>query len=102
MTTTTETVLQSLLDISNTDTSALNKLDILIDICTEEAKAYTNQTDETVLRTLIIPMVCERWTKIGSEGLSSASFNGVNESFLDDYSQTVQRLLRAKRRLRCL
>lgn len=92
----------SLLDIAQTDTSALTKLDLLIDICTEEAKAFTNQEDNEIIKNVVIAMVCERWNKLGSEGISSASFNGVSENFIDGYSQTVQSLLRAKRRLRLL
>lgn len=94
--------LSSLLDIPQTDTSALAKLELLIDICTEEAKSFTNQTDNEVIQNVVIAMVSERWSKLGSEGLNSASFNGVNESFIEDYSLTVQRLLRAKRRLKVI
>jgi hypothetical protein len=89
-----------LLDIDSSDTEALTKLELLIDICTEEAVAFTNQTDTDELQNLILLMVSERWNKIGYEGFSSYSYSGVSESLLEDYSLTVQRMIASKRKLK--
>lgn len=91
----------ALLGIDSSDSKALAMLDLLIDICTDEAAAYTNQEAEN-LSSLIKLMVIERYNKLGNEGLSSVSFSGISENYLDDYSASLVRLLQSKRRVKVL
>ena len=89
----------ALLDIDSNDSKSLAVLDILIDICTDEATAYTRQEAEKIT-SLIKLMVIERYNKIGNEGLASTSFAGVGENFLEDYSASLVRLLQSKRKIK--
>lgn len=89
----------TLLGIDNGDNEALANLDLLIYLCTDEAVNFTNNTADN-LEALITMMVQERWSKLDSMGVSSASYSGVSETYVTDYSEAVQRLIRSKRKLK--
>ena len=45
-------------------------------------------------------MVIERYNKIGTEGASSVSTNGINESYIEDYSRPIKEKLIKNRKVR--
>ena len=47
-------------------------------------------------------MVIERYNKLGTEGLTSVSTNGINEEHTDGYSETVLSKLRKNRKVKCV
>lgn len=91
-----------ILSISADDTSALDLIETLISICTDEAVTFTHEQDTTKLEDLIIRMVCERYNTLDYSGISSTSYSGVSQSFRDGYSEQVKSLIRAKRHLKLI
>jgi len=91
-----------ILSIDEKDTQALDLVETLIDLCSDEAVAYTNETDVTKLEELIIRMVCERYNTIDYEGLSSVSYSGVSQHFIDGYSDGIKKLIASKRHLKLI
>lgn len=89
-----------ILGISEEDTQAQDLIQTLIDICSDEAIAFTHEKDTEKLEELIIRMVCERYNTLDYEGLSSVSYSGVSQSFHSDYSDAVKRLMASKRHLK--
>jgi hypothetical protein len=89
-----------ILSISEDDTSALDLIQTLIDICSDEAVAFTHEKDTEKLEEVIIAMVVERYNTLDYAGISSTSYSGVSQSFRDGYSEQVKALIRAKRHLK--
>lgn len=70
----------------------------LIFSCTEDAATFCNRaTTDEILTPVIIEMVVESYNHLGAEGVTSQSYSGVSESYLDDYSAKVKRMLRNRR-----
>ena len=91
-----------ILGISEEDTNALDLVETLIDICSDEAVAFTNENDLTQLEDLIIRMVCERYNTIDYEGIESTSYSGVSQHFRDGYSDGIKKLIASKRHLKLI
>jgi hypothetical protein len=64
-----------------------------VDFCNLDG--YSSKLDSAV-----ISMVIERYNKIGTEGASSVSTNGINESYMEDYSKPVIKKLIKNRKVR--
>jgi hypothetical protein len=64
-----------------------------VDFCNLDE--YSSKLDSAV-----ISMVIERYNKIGTEGASSVSTNGINESYMEDYSRPVIKKLIKNRKVR--
>lgn len=78
-------------------------LNVLISLCKDEAIDFCNLTEySNRLDSAIIQMVIERYNKMGTEGLSSVSTNGINESYENGYSEIVLSKLRKNRKVRCV
>lgn len=81
--------------------------DTLIDMLLEDAiaevtdycnlKIYDSKFDSTVVK-----MVSQNYNKVSTQGISSQSFSGVSESFVDGYSADVMTMLNKSRRVRFL
>ena len=91
-----------ILGLSETDTQALDLVETLIDICTDEAQVLTHEKDTTKLEDLITRMVCERYNVLDYDGLSSTSYSGVSQSFKGDYSDGIKSLIKAKRHVQLI
>lgn len=89
-----------ILGIAEDDTQAQDLIETLIDICSDEAVAFTHEKDTSKLEKLIIAMVVERYNTLDYAGISSTSYSGVSQSFRDGYSEQVKALIRAKRHLK--
>ena len=89
-----------ILGISEEDTQAQDLVETLIDICTDEAKVFTNESDITKLEDLIVRMVCERYNVLDYDGLSAVSYSGVSQSFKGDYSDGIKSLIKARRHIK--
>ena len=91
-----------LLGLGN-DESRDELLNVLIALCKDEAidfcnlKEYSNKLDSAVIN-----MVIERYNKIGTEGLTSVSTNGIDENYIDGYSEIVLSKLRKNRNVKCV
>lgn len=86
---------------NNTYTDAL--INLFIEDTTKEVKIYCNREDiDTELESIIRRIVIIKLNRINSEGLSSQSFSGVSESFVDGYPQDIIAVLNRKRKLKTL
>ena len=82
-----------------TDDSKDELLGVLIGICKDEALDFCNLEDySTKLDSAVIGMVIEKYNKMGTEGLASGSSNGINESYIDGYSEIVLSKLKKNRK----
>ena len=86
---------------NNTYTDDL--INLFIDDTTEEVKIYCNREDIDVeLESIIRKIVIIKLNRLNSDGLSSQSFSGVSESFIDGYPQDIIAVLNRKRKLKTL
>ena len=86
---------------NNTYTDDL--INLFIDDTTKEVKIYCNREDIDVeLESIIRKIVIIKLNRINSEGLSSQSYSGVSESFIDGYPQDIISVLNRKRKLKAL
>lgn len=86
---------------NNTYTDEL--INLFIGDTITEIKVYCNREDiDTELESVIRRIVIIKLNKINAEGLSSQSFSGVSESFIDGYPQDIVSILNRKRKLKTL
>lgn len=86
---------------NNTYTDDL--INLFIDDTTKEVKIYCNREDIDVeLESIIRKIVIIKLNRMNSEGLSSQSYSGVSESFIDGYPQDIITVLNRKRKLKTL
>lgn len=86
---------------NNTYTDDL--INLFIEDTITEIKVYCNREDiDTELESVIRRIVIIKLNKINTEGLSSQSFSGVSESFIDGYPQDIVLILNRKRKLKTL
>lgn len=86
-----------------TDDSKDELLNVLIGLCKDEAIDFCNLKEYSKkLDSAIIAMVIERYNKMGTEGISSVSTNGINESYENGYSEIVLSKLRKNRKVKCV
>ena len=86
---------------NNTYTDDL--INLFIEDTTKEVKIYCNREDiDTELESVIRRIVIIKLNRINSEGLSSQSYSGVSESFIDGYPQDIIAILNRKRKLKTL
>lgn len=86
---------------NNTYTDEL--INLFIEDTITEIKVYCNREDiDTELESVIRRIVIIKLNKINAEGLSSQSFSGVSESFIDGYPQDIVSILNRKRKLKTL
>jgi len=90
-----------LLNISNDDKDDL--LVTLISMCKDYATDYCNLEEyDQKLDSAVIEMVIERYNRIGSEGIISATSSGIKEEYKDGYSAPVIRKLQKNRKVKCV
>lgn len=78
-------------------------INLLIEDTTQEVKIYCNREDiDKELESCIRQIVIIKLNRQNSEGLSSQSFSGVNESYIDGYSKDILSILNRKRKIKTL
>ena len=85
--------------LGKTDEEDDNLLKLLIQQATDEAKEYTHREDVCELESIIEKMVVYNFNRLGTEGLNSESYSGVNYSYISDYPENIMRVLKKKRKL---
>lgn len=90
-----------LLGIAEMDESKDELLNLLIQLCKDEAVDFCN-LDEYIskLDSAVISMVIERYNKIGSEGAASVRTSGIDEDYLENYSKPIINKLIKNRKIR--
>lgn len=97
----------SLLDDLKTDLGIFDntkdaQLQRLLTKATTTIKDFTRQSEAYVNNNLseqIINLAIVRYNRKGSEGLSSQSYSGVSEHYLDDIPKPIMRILVEHRKL---
>ena len=75
----------------------------LISLCKDEAIDYCNLEEySSKLDSAVIQMVIERYNRLGSEGLGSATSSGIREEYFSNYSDPVIRKLQKNRKVKCV
>ena len=82
-----------------TDNTKDDLLTLLIEYAVEEAIVYTHNECVDELNTSIIQMVVYKYNRIGTEGVDSEGYSGVNFQYTPDYPENIMRGLRAKRKV---
>lgn len=92
-----------LLGIALNDITKDNLLTMLIDDAIEEVINYCNLKQyNTNLDSIVVKMVTQNYSKISNQGLSSQSYSGVSETYVDGYSADLVAQLNKNRRVKCL
>lgn len=88
-----------LLNITDTSKDAL--LNLLIDKAISQVVEFTHDPHcVTLLEDTVVDIVIFNYNRMGSEGLNSESYSGVNFSYSQDYPESILRPLRAHRKAR--
>lgn len=78
------------------------QLNLFIRLAIAEVEDYCHRDMETKLEYLVLMMAQVKANRANTEGLDSQSFNGVSESFIDGYPDTIKALLNSKRKIRVM
>lgn len=81
------------------DTSKDDLLTALLNDTIEEVQTYIRSYDLDGLESVINQIVVIKYNRLTSEGLSSESYNGASFGYLSDYPESIQKALKAKRRV---
>lgn len=83
--------------------ATVNQLEVLIDQAKVFATDYCNLAEYSQdLDSVVILMVQENYNRISAQGVSSRSYSGISERYLNDFSDTVYKGLRKHRKIRTL
>lgn len=67
-----------------------------------EVEDYCNREADVTLELIAEKIAVIKLNRIGTEGLSSQSYSGVNESYIDGYPAEIQNVLNRKRKIKTL
>ena len=67
-----------------------------------EVEAYCNREADTTLELIAEKIAVIKLNRINTEGLSSQSFSGVSESYIDGYPADIQAVLNRKRKIKVM
>lgn len=91
-------ITKALLGLTDSTKDAL--LTVLIQLCRDEAEAYTHNSDiATVAASTIAQMAVYRYNRLGTEGVDSENYSGVSYAYAGDYPENIMRGLRMQRKV---
>ena len=67
-----------------------------------EVEAYCNRKLDAELEMIAQRITAIKLIRLGTEGITSQSFSGVSESYLDGYPADIQAVLNRKRKVKVL
>lgn len=89
-----------LLGILDEDTSKDDLIELLISNAKDYAVSFCGYEEySSKFDTIIIRMVVEDYNRLGSEGISSKSFNGISESYIEGYSTEITNSLKRYKKI---
>lgn len=84
--------------------AASNYSDALISLCAKQAlaevEAYCRRYADAELEMVALKIAVIKLNRINTEGLTSQSFSGVSESYIDGYPQEILAILNRKRKIK--
>ncbi len=94
-------VIKSAMAILGLDETKETLLYVLKDMVQQEFCDYCNCADIPLEADgVILQMLLVQYNRIGAQGLSSQSFSGVSESFIDGYGDNIRKQLNRYRRMK--
>lgn len=85
-------------DAANNYTDA--QINLCIKYATAEIKSYCNRDIDTELEVCVQKITILKLNRMNSEGLTSQSYSGVSESYIDGYPADILAVLNRKRKLK--
>lgn len=86
--------------------AAANYSDAQISLCLKmalsEVQAYCNRELDLELEIVAQRIAIIKLNKLNAEGLSSQSYSGVSESYIDGYPADIMAVLKRKRRMKII
>ena len=86
--------------------AAANYSDAQISLCLKmalsEVQAYCNRELDYELEIVAQRIAIIKLNKLNAEGLSSQSYSGVSESYIDGYPADIMAVLKRKRRMKII
>lgn len=76
------------------------EIDMAYEMALAEVEAYCGREADELLRLMACKMAVIQLNRKHTEGLSSQSFSGVNESYLDGYPDEIMKVLNRKRKIK--
>lgn len=84
--------------------SAENFTDAQIGLCLKmalaEVESYTKRSLDYELEMVALAIAKIKLNRLNTEGLTSAGFNGVSESYIDGYPEEIKQVLKRKRKIK--
>lgn len=84
--------------------SASNYSDALIGLCAKhalaEVEAYCKRTPDYEMEIAAIKIAIIKLNRMNTEGLTSQSFSGVSENYIDGYPADIVAVLNRKRKIK--
>lgn len=78
------------------------QIGLALKLALAEIEDYCGREVDKTLELAAEQIAVIKLNRMGTEGLASQSFSGVNESFIDGYPAEIQKLLNRKRKLKAL
>ena len=78
------------------------QIGLALRLATVEIEAYCNRELDSTLELIAERIAVIKLNRMNTEGLTSQSFSGVSESYLDDYPADVLAVLNRKRKIKVL
>ena len=75
---------------------------LFLKLAMHEVEMYCNRTLDTELEMVAQRIAVINLNRINTEGLSSQSYSGVNENYVDGYPAEITAILNRKRRIKIL
>lgn len=86
--------------------AASNYTDAQIGLCAKmalaEVEGYCNRSVDYELEVIVERIAVIKLNRLNTEGLSSQSYSGVNESYIDGYPADIQAVLNRKRKIKVI
>ena len=86
--------------------AAENYTDAQIGLCIKlalaEVEAYTKRKLDYELEVIALHIAKIKLNRLNTEGLTSTSCSGVNESYIDGYPEEIKEALKAKRKVKVI
>lgn len=84
------------------DNYADEQINLFIKQATAEVKAYCNREIDEELEAAVEKIAIIKLNRLHSEGLSSQSYSGISESYIDGYPADVLAVLNRKRKIKVI
>lgn len=78
------------------------QINLFIKQATAEVEAYCNREVDTELEAVVEKIAIIKLNRLNSEGLSSQSYSGISESYIDGYPAEVMAVLNRKRKIKVI